>query len=111
MPLIQDPETAYDLYRTGVSTSWARSSSRPPWRRRRPATPGFKQVPQFFDAYIGFNNKKTPLDNVKLRRALALAVDKKTLADKVLGGGGRRHRSHRAAGHAGLLRGAQAARL
>ena len=32
--------------------------------------PGFQQLPQFFDAYVGFNNAKTPLDNVKLRRAL-----------------------------------------
>ena len=44
------------------------------------------ELPQFFDAYIGFNNKKSPLDNVSLRRALAMAVDKKTIAERVLGG-------------------------
>ena len=43
-------------------------------------------MPQFFDVYIGFNNSTSPLNNEHLRRALALSVDKSTLADKVLAG-------------------------
>lgn len=37
--------------------------------------------------YVTFNVKKTPLDNVKLRKALGLAVDSKFLIDNVLQGG------------------------
>ena len=87
MPLVQDPKTAYDLYRTGQVDLMGSQQFPNALAPQAAANPDFKQIPQFFDTYVGFNNKKTPLDNVKLRRAFALAVDKKTLADKVLGGG------------------------
>jgi ABC-type transport system substrate-binding protein len=48
--------------------------------------PDFKQVPSFAVRYVAFNNKIAPFDNVKVRRAFALAVDKATLANSVLGG-------------------------
>ena len=64
MPFVQDPETAYSSTRPASWTSWARSSSRPRTVAQSGGKPGFKQVPQFFDAYIGFNNAKAPLDNV-----------------------------------------------
>jgi peptide/nickel transport system substrate-binding protein/oligopeptide transport system substrate-binding protein len=87
MPLVQDPKTAYDLYRTGQLDIMGSQQFPNTLADQAKDNPDFKQVPQFFDAYIGFNNKQPPLDNVKLRRALAMAVDKNTLADKVLGGG------------------------
>jgi oligopeptide transport system substrate-binding protein len=36
--------------------------------------------------YLNFNTTKPPLDNLKVRRALALAVDREALAQKVLNG-------------------------
>jgi peptide/nickel transport system substrate-binding protein/oligopeptide transport system substrate-binding protein len=86
MPFIQDPETAYRLYQTGDLDIVGSQQFPPAHIAENVGKPGFVQLPQFFDAYVGFNNAKPPLDNAKLRRALALAVDKKTLADKVMNG-------------------------
>jgi peptide/nickel transport system substrate-binding protein/oligopeptide transport system substrate-binding protein len=86
MPFIQDAETAYRLYQTGDLDIVGSQQFPPAHIAENVGQPGFVQLAQFFDAYVGFNNAKSPLDNVKLRRALALAVDKKTLADKVMNG-------------------------
>jgi oligopeptide transport system substrate-binding protein len=86
MPFIQEPETAYQLYQTGQLDIMGAQQFPPSAVAQTQGTPGFKQVPQFFVAYIGFNNTKAPLDNVHLRRALAMSVDKATLAEKVLAG-------------------------
>lgn len=86
MPFVQDPATALQLYQTNQLDIMGSQQFPPAEANNMVGKEGFQQVPQFFDAYIGFNNKKAPLDNVSLRRALALAVDKKTLADKVLNG-------------------------
>lgn len=86
MPFEKDPETAFQLYQTNQLDIMGSQQFPPAQVSAAQSLPGYKEVPQFFDAYIGFNNKKTPLDNVSLRRALAMSVDKKTLADKVLNG-------------------------
>jgi peptide/nickel transport system substrate-binding protein/oligopeptide transport system substrate-binding protein len=86
MPFIKEPETAFQLYKTGQLDIMGSQQFPPAQVNSVADIEGAKQVPQFFDAYIGFNNKKPPLDNVHLRRALAMAVDKKTLAEKVLAG-------------------------
>lgn len=86
MPFVQEPATALQLYQTDQLDIMGSQQFPPTEAANMVGKAGFQQVPQFFDAYIGFNNKKSPLDNVHLRRALALAVDKTTLADKVLGG-------------------------
>ena len=39
-------------------------------------------------AYVAFNNEKAPFDNVKVRQALNLAVDKKAIIDVVYQGAG-----------------------
>lgn len=41
-------------------------------------------APQFVIDYIGFNVKKAPFDDVKVRQAFNMAIDKKQLADVVL---------------------------
>jgi len=49
--------------------------------------------PEFYlDAVFGiehleFNTKEKPLDDVRVRKALSLAIDRKALAEKVVGGG------------------------
>nr|WP_246513197.1 ABC transporter substrate-binding protein [Azospirillum picis] len=40
-------------------------------------------------AYMAFNTRKPPLDDARVRRAIAMAVDKQTLIDAVYEGGGR----------------------
>jgi peptide/nickel transport system substrate-binding protein/oligopeptide transport system substrate-binding protein len=48
--------------------------------------PDFHQAASFAVRYIGFNNVITPFDNVSVRRAFALSLDKETLANIVLAG-------------------------
>lgn len=40
-------------------------------------------------AYMAFNTRKPPLDDVRVRRAITLAIDKRTLVDAVYQNGGR----------------------
>jgi len=45
-------------------------------------------VPSLTTGFIVFDPRKPPFDDVRVRRAFALAVDRETLADVVLGGSG-----------------------
>jgi ABC-type oligopeptide transport system substrate-binding subunit len=86
LPFYQDAETAYKLYQTGgldIMGTYDFPTSHIP---EQAGKPDFHQVNQFFVAYIGFNNAKTPFNDVRVRQAFAQAVDKKTLIDKVLEG-------------------------
>lgn len=46
--------------------------------------PEYKQFPMLGIYYYGLNVKHPPLDNVKVRQALALAVDRQALIDNIL---------------------------
>ncbi len=88
LPFIQDSETAYQLYRTGDLDIMG-SQQNPVPSARIPevnSSPDFHNVASFAVRYVGFNNKLAPFDNVNVRRAFAMAVDKVTLAEKVLNG-------------------------
>jgi oligopeptide transport system substrate-binding protein len=48
----------------------------------------YKQSPAFGNYVIGFNNTRAPFkDNLKLREALTLAIDRETLVKKIVRGG------------------------
>jgi oligopeptide transport system substrate-binding protein len=48
----------------------------------------YKRSPFLGNYYIGFNNKRPPFkDNLKLREALTLAINRETLIDKIIRGG------------------------
>ncbi len=88
LPFIQDSETAYQLYRTGGLDIMG-SQQNPVPSARVPevnSSPDFHQVAAFAVRFIGFNNKKAPFDNLNVRRAFAMSVDKVTLAERVLNG-------------------------
>ena len=88
LPFIQDSETAYQLYRTGDLDIMG-SQQNPVPSARIPevsSSPDFHNVASFAVRYVGFNNKKPPFDNENVRRALAMSVDKVTLAQRVLNG-------------------------
>ncbi|MBK8046658.1 MAG: peptide ABC transporter substrate-binding protein [Anaerolineales bacterium] len=88
LPFFQDSETAYQLYRTGGLDIMGSQQNPVPAAHVAEVkdSPDFKTVASFATRYIGFNNKLAPFDNPQVRRAFALAVDKATLADKVLSG-------------------------
>ncbi len=88
MPFFQDSETAYQLYRTGGLDIMGSQQNGVPAARieEAKALPDFRQAPSFAVRYVGFNNMLPPFDKPEMRQALAQAVDKTTLAEKVLGG-------------------------
>ncbi len=84
MPFIQDPATALKLYQTGELDIMGTYNFPTDQLSAVSSSPEFKQVNQFFVAYIGFNNAKAPFNDVRVRQAFAKAVDKATLINKVL---------------------------
>ena len=86
LPFFQDSETSYQLYRTG-GLDISGSQQNPVPSARVPEVkdgPDFHSAASFAVRYVGFNNKLAPFDDVNVRRAFALAVDKQTLASAVL---------------------------
>ncbi|MEO8393787.1 MAG: peptide ABC transporter substrate-binding protein [Chloroflexota bacterium] len=88
MPFIQDSETAYQLYRTGQLDIMGSQQNGVPAGHLADvqSMPDFKQAPSFATRYVGFDTVIPPFDNVHVRRAFALAIDKDTLANQVLAG-------------------------
>ncbi len=86
MPFIQDAATALKLYQTGELDIMGTYNFPTDQLSAVSSLPEFKQVNQFFVAYIGFNNAKPPFNNPAVRQAFARAVDKATLINKVMEG-------------------------
>ena len=49
--------------------------------------PTYKVAPAFITYYYIFNTKREPLDDTRVRKALAMAIDRQELVDKVTRGG------------------------
>ncbi len=88
MPFIQDSETAYQLYRTGELDIMGSQQNGVPAARipEVQSQPDFQSASGFAVRYVSFNNTIAPFDNVDVRQAFALAIDKATLANDVLVG-------------------------
>ncbi len=84
MPFVQDASTALKLYQTNELDIMGTYNFPTDQLSSVSSLPEFKQVNQFFVAYIGFNNTKPPFNNVAVRQAFARAVDKETLIKKIL---------------------------
>jgi peptide/nickel transport system substrate-binding protein/oligopeptide transport system substrate-binding protein len=85
---IQDSETAYQLYKTnGLDIMGSQQNGVPAANIAEASQlPDFKQAASLATRFVSFNNAVKPFDDVNVRRAFALAVDKKTLAEKALAG-------------------------
>ncbi|MEI6289319.1 MAG: peptide ABC transporter substrate-binding protein [Chloroflexota bacterium] len=86
LPFVQDPATALKMYQTGELDIMGTYNFPTDQIPTVSSNADFKQVNQFFVAYIGFNNAKAPFNDVRVRQAFAKAVDKGTLINKVLEG-------------------------
>lgn len=84
----QDSETAFQLYRTGELDIMGGAQNPLPAARVPEVedSPDFVSTNAFNVRYIGFNNELAPFDDVRVRQALAMAIDRDTLANVVLGG-------------------------
>ena len=88
---IDDAETALKKYRNG-EVQWIRSV---PTAKVSAAArlPGFRYSPSLATYFYRFNVTKAPLDDPRVRKALAMAVDKAAIARYLLRGGQRPARS------------------
>lgn len=86
LPFYPDSMEAYQDYQAGKLDITGSSQSGIPAARvaEVQALPDFRSAPALIVRYIGFNNKLPPFDNVFVRRAFALTVDKQTLAQQIL---------------------------
>lgn len=48
--------------------------------------PGFRPAPSLSIYYFGFNIRKPPFDNLKVRKAFSMAIDRKQITDLLAGG-------------------------
>ena len=82
---IEDNKTAYNMYKNG-ETDW--NTGLPldlldEIKLRK----DYQVAPQVATYYYIFNVTRKPLDDVRVRKALAMSVDKKTLVEKITKGG------------------------
>ncbi len=54
-----------------------------PWYRAQPDSP-YQQAPMMGSYYYMFNTDRAPLDDVRVRRALAMSIDRQALIDNLL---------------------------
>lgn len=83
----QGSVTAYNDYQTGgvdVIGSFGQVPIPSQFVPQVKDLPDFKSAPQFFVRYIGFNNVAAPFNDVKVRQAFGMAIDKTQLV-KLLG--------------------------
>ncbi|QSH93681.1 peptide ABC transporter substrate-binding protein [Treponema phagedenis] len=82
---IEDNNTAYEKYRAG-EIDW---NTAPPLSLLEEVKllPDYKVAPQVATYYYAFNVSKGPLKDVKVRKALTMALNRQELVDKVTKGG------------------------
>jgi oligopeptide transport system substrate-binding protein len=79
-PFYTQEEQAYNAYASGsVDTAPVPLAALPAIAKR----PDFHQVPQFWINYYTMNYKVPPFDNINIRQAFALAIDKTAIATNV----------------------------
>ena len=82
--IIQDDSTALTLYESGKLDFLTDISTLD--LKRLAGRPDLRTFPYFKTGYIGFVVSKPPMDNVKLRRAIAMAIDKARFGEIMHGG-------------------------
>lgn len=91
MPMITDESTALSMYKTGQldyvgnPTGQIETDQLPILQKEMPEELISKGIASVY--YYVFNNTAEPFDNVNIRKAFALAIDRQTLVDKVTLGG------------------------
>lgn len=87
MYMVNEKTTALAMYEQGNLDFMDESHSIPTLDKPRVAKmPGYKVVPQLRGEYYGFAVDRKPFDNVKLRKAFSLAIDREVFPKILLGG-------------------------
>lgn len=84
---IEDRQTGMNLYQQG-KLDWSGTNGVPnslvPSLRKEPS---FRVFPGFITYFYRINTTRPPLNDIRVRQALALAIDRKQLTEKVTAGG------------------------
>lgn len=76
--------TGYNRYRAGeVDLTWVPAQQIPTIEKNLPGE--LRVIPRLNSEYYNFNTRKAPFNDVRVRRALYLTVDRQLIAQKVLG--------------------------
>jgi len=83
--MIQSASTEIAMFETGEldMTAQVATESVPRYRNR----PEFHSRPQIATYFVCFNTKRRPFDDPRVRRAFALAIDRRVIAEKICRGG------------------------
>jgi oligopeptide transport system substrate-binding protein len=80
-PFYQDPETVYKVYQVGQVDATRILSGH--LEAARQLTKEYHQVPQLWINYYAMNYLVKPFDNIKIRQAFALAINKDLIAHTI----------------------------
>jgi oligopeptide transport system substrate-binding protein len=84
---IADHASELSRYRAGeLDITYTVPVSRVPWLKEHRADE-FRISPYLAVYFYGFNTRRPPLDDVRVRRALSLAVDRELIANRIVGAG------------------------
>jgi oligopeptide transport system substrate-binding protein len=88
MPFYPDSEEAFQDYQQGELDIMGNPQTGIPAARIAEVEnqPDYRTTPALAVRYIGFNNEKPPFDNINVRQAFALSVDRQDIAQRVLNG-------------------------
>jgi oligopeptide transport system substrate-binding protein len=84
--MVNEKTTAITMYEQGNLDFVDDHSIAPMDKPRLSKMPGYKLVPQLRGEYYGFAVDRKPFDNVKLRKAFAMAIDRDVFPKILLGG-------------------------
>jgi len=82
---VQDDQTALRLFRAGSADVLTDFPARDLPLLRREVPDAVRIAPYRGSYYFAFNTRRPPFDDVRVRRALAMTVDRDILVDKVIG--------------------------
>jgi len=82
--IINEDTTAINMFESGSLQYVSRLPALEIDRLKK--SPAYKSAPFLRGYYYGFNTNKKPFDNIKVRQAFALAVDRKQITDLLKGG-------------------------
>jgi oligopeptide transport system substrate-binding protein len=84
---IADPASELSRYRAGeLDMTYTAPVSRIPWLGEHMADE-FRVSPYLATYFYGFNTRRPPLDDVRVRRALSLAVERELITGRIVGAG------------------------
>ncbi len=82
---VQDDQTALRLFRAGSADVLTDFPARDLPLLRRTVADAVRIAPYRGTYYFAFNTRRPPFDDVRVRRALAMSVDREILVNKVIG--------------------------